>query len=59
MQLTTERTSGTAASKGNFWNNYTGQDADGNGIGDTPYVINQTTGSIDYMPVISGNTSEI
>jgi parallel beta-helix repeat protein len=41
--------------KGNLWKNYTGQDADGNGLGDTPYVINQMTESIDYMPVIPQN----
>jgi parallel beta-helix repeat protein len=47
----------SSVSKGNFWSNYTGQDADGNGVGDTPYVINLTTESIDYMPLFSGNTS--
>lgn len=47
-----------SSSTGNFWRNYTGQDTDGNGIGDTPYVINQTTESIDYMPVFSVNVSE-
>jgi parallel beta-helix repeat protein len=41
-----------SSSAGNSWNNYTGQDSDGNGIGDTPYVINQATGSIDYLPLI-------
>jgi len=52
-----------SSSAGNFWNNYTGTDADGNGIIDTPYVINQTAEVMDYMPLVnrisSGNISEI
>jgi parallel beta-helix repeat protein len=38
---------------GNYWHDYTGQDNDSNGIGDTPYVINEITGSKDYMPLVN------
>lgn len=51
-----------SSSTGNFWNDHTGADADGNGIIDNQYAINQITGAIDYMPLInrisSGSGSE-
>jgi len=37
--------------KGNYWSDYSGQDGDGNGIGDTPYVIDET--NQDNFPLMS------
>ncbi len=38
--------------RGNYWDDYTGLDADGNGIGDVPYNITGLTGSQDNFPLM-------
>ncbi len=53
-----ENNSWNSSSTGNFWNDYTGQDADRNSIGDIPYAINQTTRSMDYMPLVNETFSD-
>lgn len=35
--------------EGNYWGNYNGTDSNGDGIGDTPYMI--TTNNIDHYPL--------
>ena len=37
---------------GNYWDNFTGNDADGNGIGDSWYCLAGHAGSIDHYPMI-------
>jgi len=39
--------------RGNYWDNYTGLDADDNGIGDIPYNISGVAGSQDSFPLMS------
>ena len=36
---------------GNSWDDYIGFDTDDNGIGDSPYLINGTAGSVDNYPI--------
>jgi parallel beta-helix repeat protein len=36
--------------KGNYWSNYNGTDNDGDGIGDTPYIIDAN--NTDYYPLM-------
>ncbi len=43
---------------GNYWSDYSGKDKDGDGIGDTAYVINLRANSIDYRPLMNF-TSEL
>jgi parallel beta-helix repeat protein len=37
--------------EGNYWDNYNGTDGDGNGIGDTPYIINEN--NQDNYPLVN------
>ena len=41
------------SSIGNYWSDYTGVDANGDGIGDTPYAIPGSGGQTDNYPLIA------
>jgi parallel beta-helix repeat protein len=40
---------------GNYWDNYTGFDNNGNGIGDTPHIISLSPLIIDYLPIVDND----
>src|SRR3989304_5015482 len=42
-------------SQGNYWSDYSGKDADGDGIGDTPYVIDEN--NKDHYPLMEPFTT--
>jgi len=44
---------------GNFWDDYNGDDANLDGIGDTPYNISGLAGSVDRFPQIIKSTPQI
>ena len=44
---------------GNYWDNYTGIDADYNGIGDMPHIISQVPLTLDFLPIVDNLAPEI
>ncbi|MFX1304292.1 MAG: NosD domain-containing protein [Promethearchaeota archaeon] len=44
---------------GNYWDNYTGIDSNGDGIGDIPYNISISPLIQDYLPIVDNNPPNI
>lgn len=43
---------GGPAIGGNWWGDYRGRDDDGDGFGDTPYVVRSNSPNTDYLPLV-------
>jgi len=44
---------------GNYWDNYTGIDANDDGIGDIPHIISHSPLILDYLPIVINHAPEI
>ena len=44
---------------GNYWDNYTGPDNDGDGIGDIPHIIVNYPLTFDYLPIVDNDAPNI
>ncbi len=44
---------------GNYWDNYTGIDANGDGIGDIPHNISSSPLVQDYLPIVDNDVPEV
>ena len=40
---------------GNYWDNYTGSDNDGDGIGDIPHIVDYSSLILDCLPIVDNN----
>jgi parallel beta-helix repeat protein len=50
-------TNGTTEDKGNYWSDYNGTDANGDGIGDTPYIIDEM--NLDRYPLMVSPSEQL
>lgn len=55
----TSNTSWNITNIGNYWDNYTGIDGNGDGIGDTPHNISTSPLMQDFLPIVDNDPPEI